>query len=219
MGNTEKTRRLVGLSIFTALVIVLQVVAGAIKLGPFSITLTLIPIVVGAAVYGPAAGAVLGGVFGVVVAAACITGTDVGGAFLWSLKPFWTVFVVLLKGTLSGWCAGLVYRACAGDKFLGFDYDEIQPRAFSDKLKNRRTVLGVVLAAIVCPVVNTGIFCLAMATVFYDALLMWADGANLVYYIFIGLVGVNFLVEMGVNVVLSPAAVRIIKAGKRGQNS
>ena len=75
-NSTEKTRRLVGLSIFTALVIVLQLVATFVKIGTFPVTLTLVPIVVGAALYGPKAGAWLGFVFGVVVLIACITNAE-----------------------------------------------------------------------------------------------------------------------------------------------
>lgn len=217
MGNTEKTRRLVGLSIFSALVVVLQLVAGMIRFGPFSITLTLLPIVVGAAVYGPAAGAVLGAVFGAVVAGATISGTDMGAAFLLSLKPFWTIFIIMLKGTASGWLAGLAYRFIDSEKYLGFDYGEIKPEALSAKLKRRRSVFGTAVAGIVCPVVNTGIFCVAMATIFREALLIWADGADAVYYIFTGLIGINFLIELGINAVLSPVIVRLIRAGRRGK--
>ena len=50
-----KTQRMVGLAIFTAIIIVLQLVSTFIKFGPFSITLAMIPIVVGAAVYGAGA--------------------------------------------------------------------------------------------------------------------------------------------------------------------
>jgi hypothetical protein len=66
------------------------------------------------------------------------------------------------------------------------------------------------------PVVNTGIFCLGMITIFRETLISWAGGADLVYFLFIGLIGVNFLVEMAINVVLSPAIVRIISARKKG---
>ena len=72
----EKTKTLVGTGILTAIVIVLQALAIGIKFGPFSITLVLIPIVVGAALYGYKAGAWLGLGCGVVVLC-----TD-AGAFL-----------------------------------------------------------------------------------------------------------------------------------------
>ena len=45
-NSTEKTRRLVGMSIFTALVIVLQLVATFVKIGTFPVTLTLVPVVI-----------------------------------------------------------------------------------------------------------------------------------------------------------------------------
>ena len=67
MRASEKTRRLTGLALLTAIVAVLQVVASFIKFGPFTITLALAPILIGAALYGPKAGAYLGGVFGLVV--------------------------------------------------------------------------------------------------------------------------------------------------------
>ena len=49
MKNRSKIRRLTGIAIFTALVVVLQLLGSFIKFGPFSVSLTLIPIVVGAA--------------------------------------------------------------------------------------------------------------------------------------------------------------------------
>ena len=55
--NTGKTRRMAGLSILTALVVVLQVVATFVKIGAFPVTLTLVPIVIGGALYGRKAGA------------------------------------------------------------------------------------------------------------------------------------------------------------------
>ena len=68
MNNSNgKTRRLAGLALFTAIVVVLQLLGSFIKVGPFAVSLVLIPIVVGAAVYGVSAGAWLGFVFGVVV--------------------------------------------------------------------------------------------------------------------------------------------------------
>ena len=74
MNNSNgKTRRLAGLALFTAIVVVLQLLGSFIKVGPFAVSLVLIPIVVGAAVYGVKAGAWLGFVFGVVVTIAVVT--------------------------------------------------------------------------------------------------------------------------------------------------
>ena len=106
--SLKKTKVLVGMAIFTALVVVLQYMAGVIKIGPFSPSLVLIPMVIGAAVYGWKAGAWLGFVFSAVVLIACVTGQDVGGYLRWSTNPFATALIVLVKGTAAGVLAGLV---------------------------------------------------------------------------------------------------------------
>lgn len=192
MNRNQKYRNLTGLALFTAIIVVLQLVGGFIKFGPFSISLVLIPIVVGAAVYGPKAGAYLGGVFGAVVLIACIAGWDIGGSVLWNANPLYTALICLLKGILAGLAAGGVYTILTREK--------------------KRTVLGTMVAAVVCPVVNTGIFCLGLALLFQDVLLDWAGGSPVVYYVLTGLVGLNFVLELLVNLVISPVIVRIIKA-------
>ena len=116
MRAHEKTRRLTGLALMTAIVIVLQLVASAlVKVGVFAPTLTLAPILIGAAIYGPKAGAYLGGVFGVVVTITCIIGWDAGGNALWNANPFLTALICIVKGVAAGLAAGLVYRAVVGD--------------------------------------------------------------------------------------------------------
>ena len=67
MSKKFNVQTLVGMGILTAIVIVLQGLASAIRFGPFSITLVLAPIIIGAAFYGWKAGAWLGFVFGVMV--------------------------------------------------------------------------------------------------------------------------------------------------------
>ena len=180
---------MVSLALLAALVIVLQTVASNIKVGPIPITLTLVPIVIGAVLYGPGAGALLGATFGLVTAVAGLTGYDAGTHALIQASPVWTILTCFVKATAAGWVAGLVYRA----------------------LRKKQT-LGCVLAAMSAPVVNTGIFLLAMTTVLRSSLEAWAGGTDMVYYVFVVLTGVNFLVEFGVNAVLSAAIARIVKA-------
>ena len=170
----------------------LQLVSTFIKFGPFSITLAMIPIVVGAAVYGAGAGAYLGGVFSVVVLICCVTGADPGGAVVWNANPFLCIVVCMAKGIAAGLAAGLVYRLIAPKSVLG----------------------GTVAAAVLSPIVNTGIFYLGLALFFRPVLLSWTGETDVLYNIIVGLLGVNFLVELGVNVVLSPIVVRILKAVK-----
>ena len=61
-------KRQVGLSLFSAIIVVLTVLGNFVRFGPVPITLSLAPIIIGAAVYGSSAGALLGGVFGLLLA-------------------------------------------------------------------------------------------------------------------------------------------------------
>ena len=190
MKASAKTQRLTGLALMTGIIIVLQIVASFIKFGPFTITLALAPIIIGAALYGAGAGAYLGGVFGVVVFIACVAGWDMGGNILFTARPLVTLILCVVKGALAGLAAGAVYRALA----------------------QRSPMAGSILAGIMCPVVNTGIFCLGLAGFYYDTLVAWAGGTALVYYVITVLVGLNFLLEMAINLVLSSVIVRVVKA-------
>ena len=186
----SKTKKIVGIGLFTAIVLVLQFLGGGIKFGMFSISLVLLPIVVGAAVYGWQAGAWLGFVFGVAVLlsgdAAAFLAVDVVG----------TILTVLAKGTAAGLCAGLAYLS----------------------LKRFHTFLAVIAAAIICPIVNTGIFLLGCQVFFLDTIAAWGAAAgfqNVASYMFIGLAGTNFLIELGVNILLGPAITRLITYAKK----
>ena len=158
--------------------------------GGFTISLVLIPIVMGAALYGPQTGALLGAAFGVVVVIGCISGTDVGGAMVFQANPILCVLVVMGKGILAGFLSGVVYAA----------------------LKQKNSTLAMVLAAAVCPVVNTGTFVLCMAAFFMDVLSVWAGGSNVLGYILSGLMLCNFVPELVINLIFSGAGVRILKS-------
>jgi len=98
-----KIKNMVGVALFTAIVVVLQFLGGGIKVGSmFSISLVLLPIVVGAAVYGWKAGGWLGLAFGVAV---LLSGD--AGSFL-AVDVLGTITVVLLKGAFCGLAAGLI---------------------------------------------------------------------------------------------------------------
>lgn len=189
--NTKRfdTSTIVGLGLLTAIVVVLQALAVGIRFGVFNITLVLVPIIVGAALYGKAAGAWLGFVFGVVVLF-----TD-AGAFLAVSVPG-TIVTCILKGTLAGLSAGAVYR-----------------------LVNRKnSVAAAVTAGIVSPLVNTGVFILGCAVFFMDTISEWAAGSgfeNAWAYMLTAFVGVNFLVEMATNLILSSAVVLIVRVGQK----
>ena len=185
-----KTKNMVGIGLFTAIVMVLQFLGGGIKFGVFSISLVLVPIVVGAAIYGWKAGAILGFAFG----AAVLMSGD-AAAFL-VIDPLATVLVVLVKGIACGFFAGLVYKLFSGAS----------------------SKFAVFAAAIICPVVNTGVFLLGCQFFFLETIAEW--GAAMGYesvgaYMFLGLAGVNFVIELAVNLLLAPVIVRLIRIGRK----
>ena len=135
------TKAIVGTGILTALVLILQLwIAQSIKIGTFSITLVLVPIVVGAALYGWKSGVWLGFVFGLATLA--------DAAPFFAISYFGTIATCLTKGVLAGLAAALVYKAF--------------------EKKNR--YVAVFLAGLVCPIVNTGIFVLGTYIFFFDAM-------------------------------------------------
>ena len=189
MKNT-KIHTLVGVALLIALMIVLQFLGTIlpIKIGPVSISLVLIPIVIGAAVYGPGAGAVLGAAFGILANIFCANGMDAGGHMVFQASPILCIIVVMLKGILCGYAAGWVYKLLA----------------------RKNAYVAMLCAAIICPVVNTGIFLLGMWLFFMDVLSVWSGGSNVAGYVLTGIILVNFLPELALNIVVSPASQRII---------
>ena len=188
------TRKMAGLAIFTAIIVVLQVLCTFIRFGPFSITLALAPIIIGTAMYGKGAGAYLGGVFGAVVLVTGLLGWDGGTVMLlMGINPVGCILICLLKGIAAGFLAGLCYELIA----------------------KKNDKVGVLVSGIVCPVVNTGLFIVGMLVFFFDTLNSWAGGQDLLFFIIVGLTGVNFLVELAVNIVLSSGITQIIRAGKK----
>ncbi|MFR6064637.1 MAG: ECF transporter S component [Eubacterium sp.] len=186
----KNTKKLVGIALFTAIVVVLQLIGSAIKFGQFSVSLVLIPIVVGTALYGIGAGAWLGLVFGVTV---LISGD--AAAFL-TVDVFGTIVTVLLKGTLAGLAAGAVYKL----------------------IEKKNRYVATIAAAFICPVVNTGVFLLGCLVFFMPTINEWAAGLGFESagaYMITGLVGLNFVFELVVNLVLGPVIVRLVDLGKK----
>ena len=193
----SKVQRMTMLAILAAIVIVLQV-AVSIPLGPFTITLTLVPIILGAILDGPAGGAFLGAVFGAVVSIQVITGA--AGAFstmMLEYQPVATILVCLLKGTLAGLVSGLFFRLFSRIHYYS----------------------GVLLAAIIAPIVNTGIFSVAALTIF-RGLIAGALGTdqNLLGVFLTTFIGLNFVVEFAINVALTPVIIRIVRIVKKDKN-
>ncbi len=181
-------------AVLTALIVILQFLAigvrAALPFLPFTVSLVLIPIVIGAAKCGPYMGAWLGFVFGVIV---LLSGD--AASFL-VINPFGTIVTVLVKGTACGLVSGLVYRL----------------------IEKKQKKVAVYAAAAVCPAVNTGVFLVGCLLFFMDTVSEWAAALgyeNAVVYMFFGLAGINFLFEFVVNIALSPMIIRALGMKER----
>lgn len=186
MSKKESTKRLALGAIFTALVVILQLLGSFIRFGPFSISLVLVPIVLGAALCNATIGSWLGFVFGITV---LLSGD--AAAFL-TVNPVGTLITVLVKGVLCGTVAGLTYSL----------------------FKKRNKYLAVFLSAIACPIVNTGVFLLGCKLFFMETITEWGLALgfqNVGEYMFLGLAGGNFLFELGANIILAPVILRTLK--------
>lgn len=186
----KNTKKIVGVALFTAIVVVLQLLGSFIRFGPFSISLVLIPIVVGTALYGIGAGAWLGLVFGVTVLA-----SGDASAFLAVNVPG-TIITVLAKGTAAGLLSGAVYKL----------------------VEKKNKTAATICAAIAAPIANTGVFLLGCLIFFMPTINGWAAAVGIESagtYMITTLVGFNFIFELLVNVVLSPIIVRLIGLGKK----
>lgn len=198
--SKKKVLKTVELAFLIALVVVLQIISALIPpiAGMVSITLTLIPVVVGGIMLGKRSGALLGFAFGVIVLINCMTALDPGGNILWNVNPFLTAAICLIKGTAAGFVPAVLYELISGKGNNG-----------------TRKFIGTLVAALSAPIVNTGLFICGMILFFGETLKAWSGGTNIIQYIILGLAGINFLVEFSINILLSPALVRISTAVKR----
>ena len=191
-------KRVTGLAVLLALVIVLQLWGNNIKIGATGLSFVLVPIVLGGVLFGPSTGAFLGLVFGFITLMYGVTGADPFTAVLFAEHPFLTSAVCLVKGTAAGLAAGLLFRLIA----------------------KKNGYVGVFVASAAAPVVNTGLFILG-ALLMSDTLSanFVADGSTVLYFLIIGCAGINFLVELAINLMLSPAMYSVIRvvSGRKTQ--
>ena len=189
--KTNQAGTLTAAGLFAALIVVLQLFATFVKFGPVSITLALAPIVIGGALYGRRFAAFLGAVLGIVILICGIFGLDGGAVMLmFEAAPLPLVLLCIGKTTVAGFVAAVFYKLMAA---------------------KGKPFAATVVAGILCPVVNTGLFILAMLTIWKDLLSSWAGGSNIFTYAILGLTGVNFLIELGVNLILATAITRIVR--------
>ena len=132
------TKYLVEMALLVAIILLMAFTPiGYIKTAGLEITLIVIPVAVGAVTLGPAAGAILGGVFGITSFIQCF-GMSAFGTLLLGVNPVFTFLVCVPTRILDGWLTGLIYAGLKKTKI---------PSAGS-----------VTLASLCCPLLNTTFF-------------------------------------------------------------
>ncbi|MBR5817102.1 MAG: ECF transporter S component [Clostridia bacterium] len=184
---TESTKKLVLASLLTALVIVFHIISQFVTIGAASLNLCLVPIVIGAALCGPIVSSWLGFVNAVAILLTPSTALFYG----WHILG--TIVTVLLKGTLCGTAAGLIYKALE---------------------KVNKTVASIV-AAVACPIVNTGIFILGSVIFFKGYMTEFFRVEGSFTYFIIMFVIWNFVFEFSSCILLAPTITKVIDIKKK----
>lgn len=173
------------ISIFTALIIILQVIATYVNFGGFPITLTLVPIIVAGAVYGIQIGTLMGLIFGMVVSFMVIVGADPSGAVMFASHPIITIATCLLKGALAGAFGSFAYK----------------------KINNKKA--AIVVDAIITPITNTAILYISLI-IFFDSSFTAMIAAFMSINFIIELL-INILLAPGLTIVINRAKSREIQ--------
>ena len=179
-------KRITGTAVLLALVIVLQAFGGTISIGAVQLNFTLIPIVLGAILYGPIIGGFLGLACGVVVLIQVIMGMVPFYVLIWANDPVVTTFTCILKTTVAGLVSGLIFKY----------------------LSKKNSLLAVFVASGLVPIINTALF--IVGCLFMTAVGEMAGGQNVLVFILVGLVTFNFFIEFAINLIVAPAIHRVI---------
>ena len=180
MSNTKKHITLIAVGgLLAALVCIVSFFP--IKTLGLEITLSMVPVAIGAALYGPLMGALLGGVFGVISFLQCL-GFSPFGAVLLSIDPVKTALVCIPTRILAGLLAGLAVWA------------------IRKVVKKKYGVLPLAVGCIIAPILNTVFFMSTLCLFFFGTEFIQGFvatlGAGGVFSFIILFVGINGLVEI-----------------------
>ena len=189
-NDLSKSKKITYFSILTALVIVLQFTASAIKIGAVTLNFVLVPIIICGIILGCIYGALLGAVAGLVILLAGVIGMDGFTNVLFADYPIGITLICILKTTIAGAFGGLIYKV------------------FSKKNKS----LAIFMSSSIVPITNTGIFILGMLMM-QDGLIkngFLADGTSALVGICVGIVTFNFFFELALNIIVAPAIYKVL---------
>jgi len=180
------TKMIATTGILVGIEILLQIIGNYINPGFANINLSLVPIAIGAVLYGPVVGGFLGFVCGVMVLVSPSTMN-----IFFAASPLGTILACILKTTVAGIAAGFVMKP----------------------FKEEKKIYGVILASILVPVINTGLFSV-FALIFFMPMLQGMVSEtmpNVAAALFVGMIGINFILEVISTAILTPSLYKILE--------
>ena len=210
-GSNSRTLKMVQIAILCALAIILSTFQVPFVFG-LSLNFALVPIVIAAVFVGPIGGCIVGALSGIttaiqtfmIVSAVPLYQVFIGAA------PVFTAIMCIAKTALAGLAAGCVFRLLNKSSSQS-----------TSGLTASRSAIKVILPAAITPIVNTGIFCLGVFIVFAKPLAesetfgAVTSGNQIFSFVFLSLVGANFIVELVLNLILCPIIARALFASKK----
>jgi uncharacterized membrane protein len=186
-------------AILTAIIILMAFTPlGYLKIGPVEITFLTLPVVIGAVMIGPLAGAFLGLVFGMTSLVQCF-GISLFGTTLFGISPILTIILCLVPRVLMGWLVGLIFQA-------------LQKPAWSHRL------WSFVIASLSGSALNTILFVGGLIFFFGQSDYIRSFGPN-TWAIIVLLTGINATVEAGVVMVAGGAITKALSVAMRRQTA
>ena len=193
MNNREKkfltTKTVVYLAVLTTLLIVLNLLGTVFKVIT-NVNLTLIPIVLGALILGWRGGLFLGLISGLMTFIFGVTGVDPFTNILFIQHPVLTFLTCVVKITVAGVVGGILYSV----------------------VNNKNKYVAVILTSAIIPIINTALFIIG-ALLMSDTIgsMAQSNGVDIIYFLVIMCAGVNFLIELVINLLVAPAIHSVVK--------
>lgn len=185
-------RNVATLGILIALTIVLQLFASAVPIGPITLNFSLIPMALAAMILGAAGGGIVGFASGLVTFINCaLLGREPFTAYLFQQSPVILTAVCFGKTTVAGIAAGFIFAA----------------------IRRFNVTAGAIVSSIALPVINTGLYMLGMVIMYPEvsAYMSIESGAGVVFAAVFAVIWLNFVLEVVVSAICSPALATVIR--------
>lgn len=187
---------LVELALLVAIILLMAFTPiGYIKTAGLEIALIVVPVAVGVVTLGPAAGAILGGIFGITSFIQCF-GMSAFGTILLGVNPFYTFLVCVPTRILEGWLTGLIYRGLRKTKL--------------------HSGASVSIANLCCPILNT-LFFMGTIVLFFSGTMREQFGMVKVIPFLVAFVGINGVIEAAVCFIVGAGISMALKKALRYQ--